>query len=154
MAKMTNKRWALCLAMIVAVPAVGFAAAPDTIKARQANFKKMGAATKAIVDEIRKSDGSVAVIRINGAALSKAGAAALRAFPRGTGPTAGVKTAALPEIWTKPKEFEAARQKFLTASRAFNAVAAKGDMAQVRTAFGALGATCKGCHDQFRAKDD
>lgn len=150
---MNSKRWALCVAMIVAVPAAGFAAAPDTIKTRQANFKKMGAATKAIVDEMRKSDPSIAVIRTNAAGLDRAGSAALRAFPRGTGPASGVKTDALPAIWTKPAEFRAARQKFESASRAFNRAAASGDIAQVRTAFGALGASCKGCHDQFRAED-
>jgi cytochrome c556 len=150
---MTRKQWALCLAMIAAVPVAGFAAAPDTIKARQANFKKMGAATKAIVDEIRKSDPSIAVIRTSAANLDAAGKAALKAFPRGTGPEAGVKTEALPAIWTKPKEFAAARQKFLSASAAFNKVARGGDVAQVRSAFGALGATCKGCHDQFRLDD-
>lgn len=150
---MTKKQLILCLAMIAAVPVAGLASTPDIIKGRQANFKKMGAATKAIVDEIRKSDPSVVVIRASGASLNKAGTAALKSFPRGSGPTAGVKTAALPAIWEKPKEFAAARQKFLTASRAFNREAAGGDVAKIRTAFSALGATCKGCHDQFRAKD-
>lgn len=150
---MTKNQLFLCLAMIAAVPVAGLASTPDTIKGRQANFKKMGAATKAIVDEIRKSDPSVAVIRASAASLNAAGTAALKAFPRGSGAAAGIKTDALPTIWQKPKEFAAARQKFLAASRAFSREAAGGDVVKIRTAFGALGATCKGCHDQFRAED-
>jgi cytochrome c556 len=43
--------------------------------------------------------------------------------------------------------------KMLTASKALDAAAATGDLGQIKPAVGALGGTCRGCHENFRAKD-
>jgi cytochrome c556 len=77
----------------------------------------------------------------------------LKWFPKGTGPEAGVKTGALPVIWGKWPDFKIAAVKMLTASKALDATAATGDLAKIKPAVGALGGTCKGCHETFRAKD-
>ncbi|MDZ4740426.1 MAG: cytochrome c [Alphaproteobacteria bacterium] len=74
-------------------------------------------------------------------------------FPKGTGiGDAGVtKSRALPDIWTKPDQFKAAIEALSSALK--TADAAAGDQAKFDAAFGALGKSCKGCHDQFRGPE-
>lgn len=62
------------------------------------------------------------------------------------------KTEALPAIWEKPEKFKAAMTAFQTAA-ADLAKAADGDPTALAGAVGALGKTCKGCHDDFKKKD-
>lgn len=138
---------------LIAVPAIAFAAAADVIKARQANFKKIGGAFKAINDELKKSEPSVAVLRSNANVMNAAAVTNMRSFPKGTGPASGVKTAALPAIWVKPVEFKAAGAKFTKATGALKKAAAGGDLATIKAAAGGLGMNCKGCHDEFKAKN-
>lgn len=140
---------------LAGVATAAIAATPQqTIKARQANFKAIGKATKAVFDETRKPSPDMAVIRPNAAQLVRLSSQLPRWFPRGSGPEAGVKTGARAEIWTKPAEFQTAAVNFNKAAIALNAAAATGDTTAVATAARALGGTCKGCHDGFRAKDD
>jgi cytochrome c556 len=73
-------------------------------------------------------------------------------FPAGSGPEAGVKTKAKPEIWTRPADFQAAAAGLASEAHRFDAVAASGDVNAVRAEFPALGKACKTCHDQFRDK--
>lgn len=141
-----------CLAL-AALPAIAYAATADIIKARQANLKKMAGAFKGLNDELRKSDPSVAVLRTNASNLSAASSAAMKGFPKGSGSAAGVKTTALPVIWSKPAEFKAAQTKHQNAVAALKTAAAGSDVAKIRAAVAGLGPTCKGCHDQFKAKD-
>ena len=75
-------------------------------------------------------------------------------FPKGTGiGDAGVtKSRALQDIWTKPDQFKAAIEALAGALKAADAAA--GDQAKFDAAFGALGKSCKGCHDQFRGPEN
>jgi cytochrome c556 len=73
-------------------------------------------------------------------------------FAKGTGPEAG-KTRALPEIWTKTADFDAAIKMFEgRAPKLLAAVKAK-DAAAVQAAFREVGGSCKNCHDSFRAPE-
>ena len=58
-------------------------------------------------------------------------------------------TEALDKIWDNWAEFEKAAKKFEAASADFSKAASTGDMAAVGAALGALGKSCKGCHDEF-----
>jgi cytochrome c556 len=137
---------------LVFAPAVALANAAEAIGARQENFKAIGRANKAIQDELKRPRPSVDVIRTNAAALERASQQIPRFFPAGSGPEAGVKTEALPTIWSNPKGFAQAAERNLAAARALSAAAGSGDMARIRSTAGALGPTCKGCHDEFRGK--
>jgi cytochrome c556 len=75
-------------------------------------------------------------------------------FPAGSGPQPGVKTAAKPEIWTKPADFRRAQDAFIAQAAAFQNTANGGDVDAIRAGVRSLGATCKGCHDQFRVPKD
>jgi cytochrome c556 len=134
---------------------VAVAATPkQVIEARQGKYKTIGKSTKAIFDELRKPAPDMAVFRANGPTLVKLSSELPRWFPKGTGPEAGVKTAAKADIWAKPAEFRTAAVNFNAAARAFNAAAIKGDGAAVGAAARTLGGTCKACHDNFKTKDD
>ena len=130
------------------------AATPEaTIKARQGNFKAIGKAFKAINDTLKSDAPDLAAVRAEAAAIQRLSGKLPGWFPKGTGKSSGVKTEAGPAIWAKPKEFRAAAARLNAASRALGAAAAGGDLGEVRPAAGALGAACKGCHEQFRVKD-
>jgi cytochrome c556 len=134
---------------------VALAATPqEVIQARQANFKAIGKANKAVQDELRKPAPNIALIRANARQLVNLSAQLPRWFPRGTGPETGVKTGALPAVWTKRAEFGTAAVNFNKAARSLEAAASQADVAAVIASGRALGPTCKGCHESFRAKDD
>jgi len=63
-----------------------------------------------------------------------------------------VKTAALPAIWSEPAKFKEAQDTFQKAVQALVAVSRGGDEAAQKTAIGAVGKTCGGCHQNFREK--
>jgi cytochrome c556 len=63
-----------------------------------------------------------------------------------------VKTGALPAIWSEPAKFKEAQDNFQKAVQALVAVSRGGDEAAQKTAIGAVGKTCGGCHQNFREK--
>jgi cytochrome c556 len=133
--------------------AASLASPGETIHAREANFKQLGKGLKATMDQLKGRSPDLAVIRAAAAQIVPAAQRVPTLFPKGTGPESGVKTEALPEIWTRPAEFRAAADKLATAATAFKAAADSGDLARIKSATASLGGTCKGCHDPFRAKD-
>lgn len=127
---------------------------PTIIDERQANFEAIGDNFKLIRAELETDGPDFAAIG-NAAGDINAKAKLISGhFPEGTSIDAGYDTEALPSIWEKPEEFDAAIQKLVTESAAFAAVASSGDKAAVAEQVKALGGSCKNCHDQFRVDDD
>lgn len=62
------------------------------------------------------------------------------------------ETKAKPEIWKETEKFKAASDKLQAESEKLAAVAKSGDLAALKTAFGAAAQSCKGCHDSYRAQ--
>lgn len=56
------------------------------------------------------------------------------------------------EIWTNAGHFKEAADKLQTESAKLATAAKAGNLAALKTAFGPTAGTCKGCHDDFRAK--
>ncbi|MBQ1782744.1 MAG: cytochrome c [Gammaproteobacteria bacterium] len=56
---------------------------------------------------------------------------------------------ALPEVWSKADDFAAAQQQFLKAVAELDA--AGGDQKKLEAAVGAVGKSCKACHNSFKA---
>ncbi len=132
---------------------LAIAASPaDTIAARQANFKKMGGAMKVIKDELA---GSADKAKMAGAAKTIAAVARAQVplFPKGTGPGAGVKTDALPAIWTDRATFDGHAKKLIAEADKLVKVTSTGNAAAIGAQFKAVGGTCGACHKQFRADD-
>ncbi|MBX9883773.1 MAG: cytochrome c [Novosphingobium sp.] len=153
---MTRARPILMVAVFAALLAGGaasIAASPaDTIAARQANFKKMGAAMKALKEELA---GGADKAKLSAAARTLAATARLQSalFPAGTGSGSGVKTDALPAIWAQKPAFEAAAGKLVAEADKLAGIAGSGNTAAVLAQFKAVGGTCAACHKQFRAED-
>jgi len=71
-------------------------------------------------------------------------------FPKGSGPEAGVKTAAKAEIWTDAAGFAAAASKLADETAKLQQVAAGGDIEAMRAQARAVGGACNTCHDKYR----
>ena len=66
--------------------------------------------------------------------------------------TKDVKSAALPAIWENPAKFKGAADRLQNELVKLGAVARARDEAGVKAQFGAVGKSCGGCHESFRAK--
>lgn len=65
----------------------------------------------------------------------------------------GLPNRAKPEIWKDAAKFKAAAEKMQGEVVKFEAAAKTGNLDTIKAAVGAVGGSCKGCHDDFRAKD-
>jgi cytochrome c556 len=126
----------------------------DIIKTRQQGLKDMGAAFKEVRDQLKSGNPDTAAIKTAASAIQKTADAMGKWFPKGSGPEAGVKTAAKVEIWNDAGGFTDARQKLVDESAKFAQTASGGDAAAIGGGVRGLGMACKGCHDKFREKDD
>lgn len=63
-------------------------------------------------------------------------------------PETDPKSEALPLIWEDPGKFSAANDAFVAAAKGLDVSSAQA----LKVTFGALGASCSGCHRDFRAK--
>jgi cytochrome c556 len=120
---------------------------------RHENFKKQGAAFKAINDELRKGDPDKALIAKNAATLKALTAQLPTWFPKGSGPESGFKTDAKPEVWADAAGFQAAVNRLQVEASKLNQVAAGGDINAVKGQVRATGGACKNCHDKFRVPE-
>lgn len=125
----------------------------DAIKWRQSGYGFMAwnmARIKANVegtynkDEVIKAANAIQMV-----ANSGMGALYLPGTDKGTG---WEKTRAKPEIWTEKEKIGKAAMALAKESNEMVTVAALGDAAATKAQFGKLGSTCKGCHDDFKAK--
>jgi cytochrome c556 len=150
-----HKRTAIIVGLTAAL-AMGGAFAADVgaqIKARQDYFKSIGGAMKGLSDEMKKPAPSTAEVQKFTATLDAQAPKLVSFFPAGTGPESGIKTGSKPEIWQQPAEFKKDAADFVDAAKKLNLAAKSGDIAATKTAAGALGSTCKSCHQAFRSKD-
>jgi cytochrome c556 len=138
----------------VAIVGVAIAAGPaDIIKTRQQGLKDMGAATKVIRDEL-KSTLDVEKIKVASAKIQKTADDMANWFPSGSGPEAGVKTAAKAEIWADADGFAVARKALVEQSAKLGDAAKSGDVEAIGASFKGVGKSCGGCHEKFRVKED
>jgi cytochrome c556 len=60
------------------------------------------------------------------------------------------ETRAKPEIWTEQAKFKERAEKLQAETAKLSAAAKTGNLDAVKTAFGAVGQSCKACHDAYR----
>lgn len=142
---------AAAMAAIVTTAAAQRPGPADQIRARQAHYKQMGGAMKAINDQLHGSAPSIGAIRQGSHVILAFAPQILRWFPPGTGPEAGVRTRALPEIWSDNQNFRRAGATLLVAARTLDAAAQRGDLAAIRIAVPQVAHACGTCHDTYRA---
>lgn len=148
------KQFAFPAATVAAIISAAVLAAPaDTIRMRQGNYKQIAAAMKGINEQLKSSSPSLPAIRAGSRTILGFAPQVLRWFPRGTGPEAGVRTRARPEIWSDHAGFRRAGARLLVAARNLDAAARSGDLAAIRAAAPQLSHACSNCHDDFRAPE-
>jgi cytochrome c556 len=125
----------------------------EAAKARMAHMKALGGATKALFEQVKTGSPDITVVKLNAAKIDAAARELPTWFPAGSGQEADPKSEALPVIWTDASGFATKAKTLETAAGQLNAVAQAGDTAGVPAAFKAVGASCKGCHDTYKAKD-
>lgn len=123
----------------------------DTVKGRQANLKDLGAAFKAISDEMKAGTPASTTVEYSIKSVQQYANGIENWFPEGSGPELGIEMAAKPEIWTQPEDFATKVSDFQAAVA--NLTAASGDPAAIPAAFGGVGKTCKSCHDTYKEED-
>jgi len=139
---------ATVLTMSAGIAYAQFQKPEDAIKYRQSvytvmanSFGKISAVVKGEApynkDEVAK----------NAAIVSMMSTLPWQAFGPGT---EGGK--AQPAIWTDNAKFKAASEKMQLAVADLNKAAQSGDLESIKKAFGAAGASCKNCHDDFKKK--
>ena len=62
------------------------------------------------------------------------------------------ETRAKPEIWTSRADFDAKMDKMVQETARLAQTARSGDASALKKAVGDVGAACKACHDDYRAK--
>jgi cytochrome c556 len=138
------------LALVTAVPASAQFQKPEqAIKYRQsvmaiqgAHMGRLGAMTAGRVPF------DAAAAQANADLVSTLSKLPFTAFGEGT--DKGAPTRAKPEIWTNRADFDAKAKTYQEEAVKLQAAAKTGNPDQVKTAFGALGDTCKGCHDKYQ----
>ncbi len=63
-----------------------------------------------------------------------------------------ITSRAKPEIWTEQAKFKELSDKMIAETTKLVAAAKTGNADTLKTQFGATGATCKACHDNYQAK--
>lgn len=143
---------------LLAIALAGSAAAQvkpeDAIKFRQSGYGFMAWNMQRIKMNVEggnfnKEEVIKAANAIQAVANSGMGALYLPGTDKGTG---WEPTRAKANIWTDKEKLGKAATEFNKEANEMAKVAATGDVAAVGTQLGKLGGTCKGCHDDFKAK--
>ncbi len=144
---------ALAATLLIAPTASAEDAPEDVVKYRALQMSAMGrhmGTTKLILkgNISRPED-------LNGhaAALHSLGLNLEALFPENTKPNDKLETEALPSVWENPEGFKKAVKAYNDATANFVEVAKTGDLKKGLEAYGKVGQSCGGCHDDFRVDD-
>jgi cytochrome c556 len=134
-------------------PAIGDEAVSRqaVVDTRRAGFKKMGAATKALSEQLKDEAPQPAKVTAACQAIMLVAGEVPHWFPAGTDNASGLDTDALPYIWKDRGKFDALASQLGTETKTLAAAASAGDLATVRTQTRTVESVCKSCHNSFRA---
>lgn len=133
----------------LALPAAAqFAKPEDAIKYRKAALTVMGTHFGRIGAMVNgRVPFDAAAAQANAAIATEMSTLPWQGFGPGT---EGGK--AKPEIWKETAKFKELGEDMNKKMLALNAAAKTGNLDNIKTAFGATGASCKACHDAFQEK--
>lgn len=147
-----------CIAAAAALVAMAspasaqFAKPEDAIKYRQSALTVMGThfgRIGAMVNGRVPFDAKVA--QENAEIVADMAKLPWAAFGPGTD-KGSIPTRAKAEIWTEQAKFKELSEKMVAETAKLQAAAKTGNADTLKAAFGATGATCKACHDNYQAK--
>lgn len=146
---------AAALASVVTVASGG--PIEDQIRFRQSAYSfiswNTGKIKKQVVDDPATYNKDQVIAAANAiAAVANSGLGAL--YGAGTDQGTGWRPTQLkPEFFQKPEEARRVAVAFNSSANELARVAQNGDVAAIKTQFGKLSETCKGCHNNFRQRD-
>lgn len=127
----------------------------EMVETRQAGYQfmswNMGRIKAQVVDGKEPYDQAKVAAAANAiAAIANSGMGSLYS-PDTTTEQLGKATRLKPEFFQNLDEAGQIGRKFTAAANQLAKVAAEGDQAAIKKAFGDVGGSCKSCHDKFRA---
>lgn len=145
---MTLRKTIAFAVLAAGLATAGAASAQDAIAARKDGFKAAKEAM-GLIKKTLEDSGDLSVVVAQAERLAGIVKKADGLFPAGSDQG---DTKAKSDIWKTPADFAAKRQANEAESAKLAQVAATGDKAAVAKQFGAVGASCKACHDSYRAE--
>jgi cytochrome c556 len=152
-----NIKTIFALALTLAATSVIADPISDQIKFRQSAYEFMGWNLKKIKSQVvdhpdtyNKEEVIAAAKAIAATANSGLGSLFTPGSEKGTG---WQPTKVKPELFQQPEKAKEYGLALSTESAKLVEVAETGDIAAIKTQFGAVGKTCKTCHDDFRVRE-
>jgi cytochrome c556 len=124
------------------------------IEARQHDLKDMAGAFKTVNDQLKTGTPQLEQIRLAAQEIKGHAEEIANWFPSGTGPESGVKTEALPTIWSDSAGFSAAAAKLREETSRLSDIATTDNVEAIRAQAQATGGACKNCHQTYRVKKE
>lgn len=144
--------------LLIAATTLAMLAAPtfadeaeNMIKYRQAIMKAIGGHSGASSQIVRGKVDAWDDLATHANALAALNADLVRLFPEGSD---FGETRAKEAVWADPDKFARVANDARDATAAFAKAVKAGKREEVAEAFKAVGQACKGCHQDFRQKDD
>jgi cytochrome c556 len=134
--------------LFTAALAVSAAADDNAVKYRQHTMDAVGGHMQALAEIVKGQVDHKDHIALHASSLAALAGIAPDLF--GADSKTGADTKALPKIWEQPDVFKQRLDGFRTAAEELDAVVKGGDTTKLPAAFGALGKSCKSCHDDFK----
>ena len=126
----------------------------EAVAARQHNLKDLGGAFKAVRDQLRKPQPDLVQVQQAAEQIEQLAADMGRWFPKGSEPGPDVETDAKAEIWSDTAGFAKVLTRFQQEAPKLLVLAKAADVDGLKKQVGAVGASCKACHDNYRVPQD
>ena len=140
------------VATLASLPAAAqFQKPEDAIKYRQSAFTVMGNHFSRIAAMAQgKVPFDAKAAADNADIVQTVAKLPFQGFAEGT--DKGVPQRAKPEVWKEQAKFKASAEKMQAEVAKLDAAAKTGNLDAIKAAVGAVGSSCKACHDDFRAE--
>lgn len=127
-----------------------FAKPEDAVKYRQSAYALMGAHMTRINNQLKSGSPDMAAVQSSAALVETLSKLPIDAYPPGSDMVSNTK--AKPEIWKDTAKVKQLNDKMVAEVAKLNATAKGGDAKAIQAQVGAVGQSCKNCHDDYRAK--
>lgn len=142
--------------VLAALSLIGLAAAeaePDNaIKYRKAVMSVVGGNMSGLVMIAKGEVEHAEALAAHAQMLAETSELSLAAFRQNTDGQGRERTTALGKVWSDWDDFEEGMEAFTEEANKLASMAEAGDMDGLRSQIGAVGKTCKDCHDDYRSK--
>jgi cytochrome c556 len=127
------------------------ASAQAAVDMRRAGFKRMGAAMKALSEQLKTDAPEAPKLVATSQAIMTGASQVPNWFPAGTDNGTGLDTDALPDIWKNRGKFDSLASQLGTETKTLAAAVVAGDLARIRSQTTTVQSVCKNCHSSFRS---